>query len=83
MALSVIWTRHLPKKDKESFEKTVRGSVTALSRLKTILEEEYEAILKEEQSPSDFSDASWSHKQAFRNGEKSRLKKIKDLLILT
>lgn len=83
MALSVLWTRHLPKKDKETFEKTVRNSVTVLSRLKTILDEEYESILKEEQSSSDFSDASWSHKQAFRNGEKARLKKIKDLLILT
>jgi hypothetical protein len=28
----------------------------------------------------DFEDPSWSHKQAFRLGEKARIKKLRDLL---
>lgn len=48
-------------------------------RLKEILEEE-ERQLEAGITLKDFEDSSWSHKQAFRLGEKARIKKLKDLL---
>ncbi len=48
-------------------------------RLREILEEE-ERQLETAVGLKDFEDPSWSHKQAFRLGERARIKKLKDLL---
>jgi len=76
-----VWTKHLGKpEEKERFEKVLRNSTIVLSRLLEILEEEENLLDNQETSPSQFDNPSWAHKQAFRLGEKSRIKKLKDLL---
>jgi hypothetical protein len=78
--LSTAWTQHLSGKDKDDFEVIVRNSTLLLTRLKEIIEESERALHSQSHSVSDFSDPNWSHKQAFRNGELARLKKMKDLI---
>jgi hypothetical protein len=81
MALSLRWSQHLNnKKEKEDFEFLVKNNTVLLSRLKNILEEEEQTIFTSETKLDDFSDPNWSHKQAFRNGQLSVLRKLKLLL---
>lgn len=79
--MDIRWTAHLQDPERrEEFRKLLNNSTTVFSRLLQILEEEERNIERKENSPDDFSDPSWSHKQAFRNGDRSRLQRIKDLL---
>lgn len=81
MALPLPWVRHLKDPEsKENFERSVRGSTVALARLLSLLEEQEQTIHNQEASASDFEDPNWSHKQAFRNGQKNQLKELKKLL---
>jgi hypothetical protein len=84
VGISLQWVRHLRDQDsKDKLEQAIRGSVTALSRLLDLLEEQEQALNNQEASTSDFEDPNWSHKQAFRNGQKNQLKEIKKLLAFT
>lgn len=84
MGLPLPWVRHLKDQDsKNRLEQAVRGSVTALARLHDLLEEQELTLNNQEASISDFEDPNWSHKQAFRNGQKNQLKEIKKLLAFT
>lgn len=79
--LHTKWTSHLRTKDeKESLEKAIRHDTTVLSRLLDILEEMQADIDNAELSINDFDSPSWSHKAAFRLGNKAGLKKAIDLL---
>lgn len=77
--LSVQWTKNLRDSEKEEFQSTVRGSITALRRLKELLTEYEGAILANEFNEQDFT-GDWPYKAAFRNGQRSAYKKIKELL---
>ena len=79
--LSVVWTRHLKDESKkEEFEKTIRASTTMAYRLLDILKEEEDALDAKSCSIADFDNPNWALKQAFIMGEKSRIKKLRDLL---
>lgn len=79
--LSTAWTQNIQDpKDKADFEVIVRNSTRLLTRLKGIIEEQEKALHSQSFSLDDFRDPNWSHKQAYRNGELSRLKKMKDLI---
>lgn len=79
-SLSLAWTKHLTTpKERKDFESLVRNSTLVLSRMKAILQEELETQLKQETTTSDFEDPNWPYKQAFRNGTKASLHKLKDL----
>jgi len=79
--LHLTWTKHLKtKEERERFEKVLRGSSILITRLLQILEEEEQALSNIEVSSQEFDNPSWAYKQAFRLGEKSRIKKLKDLL---
>jgi hypothetical protein len=79
-ALNLVWTKHLNNPDdKEKLEQSIRASTTMAHRLREILEEE-ERQLDAAVTLKDFEDPSWSHKQAFRSGEKARIRKLKELL---
>lgn len=81
MALPSPWVRHLKDQGhKDKFEQSVRASVTALSRLYDLMEEEEEQISKQETSADDFTNTDWAFKQAFRNGRKTQIKELKQLL---
>lgn len=80
--LPTAWIRHLKDQSKkEEFEAVVRASSTALSRLYDLVTEKEADIYNHETSVAvDFNDPSWAFKQAFRNGQKSSLKEIRQLL---
>lgn len=83
MGLPSRWVSHLSNQDQDSkanFESAVRNSTTALYRLKDILLEDLDAIERVENSEKQFEDPNWSHKQAFWNGQRSRLHSILSLL---
>ena len=81
MNLSLEWTNHLKSEDeKERFESLVRNSTQVLSRLSDILLDREAAILKQEVLVADYDSPAWPYKQAHRNGARSELKKLKDLL---
>lgn len=80
-SLPVHWTKSIsdPKK-KVEMEAIIRNSVVALSRLYDLIEEKEITINNQEVSPLDFDSPSWSHKTAFRLGQKAALKEIRSLL---
>ena len=63
-------------------KKPVKKDLTRLSigDLKEYIEENERQLLSLNTSASDFEDPNWSHKQAFRNGQLSGLKKMKELI---
>ena len=79
---SIVWTKHLEGKDKENFLNILMNSTTVLNRLQTLLKEELDNLDNQECTVKDFEDPSWSHKQAFRNGERARIRKTLDLITL-
>lgn len=82
MGLPTVWIRHLPqgRLENKDFEAAVRNSTIALGRLREILQEEINSLDKSETSDSQFSDPNWSHKQAYRNGQRSKLRYILSIL---
>lgn len=78
--LSVLWTKNLPESDKADFQATVTGSISALRRLKQLVAEFEGEVSRLELTEADFTTTDWSHKAAFRNGQRSAYNKIKDLL---
>lgn len=83
MKLSLKWTSHLKdQKKKAEFEKTIIASVTMRERLLQILDEEEKQIDSSMCSTKGFENASWAYHQAYALGEKSRIKKLRDLLEL-
>lgn len=75
------WIRHLPnEEERANFKKTLLASRHVLRRLREILEEERTRLANQETSEKDFEDPNWSHKQAYRNGERKGLKYVEDLL---
>lgn len=80
---SVQWTKHLKTEGaKEDFRVLLGNSTALITRLRELMLEEINNIDNSEYLVSDFEDPSWSHKQAFRNGQKAALKKVVDLLTI-
>lgn len=78
--LSTAWTKHLKDQErKANLEGAIRNSTAALTRLRDLLLEE-EAALSNLQISQPDNDASWAFKQAHLSGERSRIRKILDLL---
>lgn len=75
-----IWTRHLPEDKKADFQSLVLNSTIVLERMRTILRDQFESTYVSEEAESDFDTPSWSHKQAFRNGERAGLRRALRLL---
>lgn len=74
------WFHHLPSEKQEEFKKLLTNSQTVFTRLLEILEDEERSMLREETTLKDFDNPNWALKQAFRNGDRSRLRRLKDLL---
>lgn len=77
-ALPVVWIKNTS--NKQEVEAAIRNSTTALSRLYDIVEEKEQVINSQELAVTDFDSPAWSHKTAYRLGQKAALKEIKDLL---
>lgn len=79
--LSLEWTKGIREADKkQAFEDAVRNSTTALGRLYDILSEREEELLRAECNVSDYDTPNWATRQAHRNGERSQIRKLRDLL---
>lgn len=79
--LSIDWTKHIKDDEaKRSFEQSIRGSTVALSRLRDLIRERLKIITSMETRISDYDTPSWSAKQAHRNGQRSALAELEQLL---
>lgn len=77
------WTSHLQDpKEKENFEKEIRGSRLILDRLHQIIVEQEQGLLQAEVSPKNYEIPNWDYKQAHSNGFRQCLgimKRLTDL----
>lgn len=82
MTLSLEWTSHFNSDGpaKEKFEQAIKASTTMKKRLTEILHKKINEIDSRECSEKDFEDPNWAEKQAFRNGRKTELKRLIQLL---
>ena len=79
--LPLVWVKHLAsKQEQKDFELLLRNSTQVLTRLTEIYEDLEAKIAASESSLDDFTSTDWSHKQAFRNGQKATLRELKQLL---
>lgn len=74
-----VWSRHLAKdpKAKLEFEDYVKNSTLLINRLQDILTSIEDSLEKNEISPDAFDNANWAYKQAYANGCKATIQKIK------
>ena len=76
-----VWTDNLKTEDeKERFEQALRNDTLVLGRLQEILDIKLTELESQETKFEDYKDPSWAYKQAHRNGYKSGLKFVEDLL---
>lgn len=78
--LSVEWFKGVDPSKRDTFEQAIRNSTVAMSRLYELVDEWEKEIDSAEAKIDDYDNPSWSHKQAHRNGDRSRLRKLRDLL---
>lgn len=79
-AIALEWVKSLPtEKERKDFEKVLRNSLLVLNRLYEILDERQRNLDNQEINPKDFDTPNWPYKQAYRSGQKSVLKDLKDL----
>ena len=84
MGIPVAWVKNLnDPTERDNFEKTLRSSKTALSRLIDLLDEKEAEINRQEATVDDFINTDWAFKQAFRNGQKSMVREIRQLMAFT
>jgi hypothetical protein len=80
--MKTIWFKDCKtEEDKQLVRDSVKNSV-ALKQLYSILEDELKVLDRREMTP-DYTNASWSHLQAHRNGDRQRLVQTMNLLDIT
>lgn len=78
--LSVEWFYGVEEKDRPDVEAAIRNSAVLLRQLNLIVERWDTEINSQEVKISDYDTPSWAARQAHRNGEKSRIRKLRDLI---
>lgn len=79
----MMWTKNLKTpEEKERFENSLKGSRLVLERLAQMLDEEEADIDRSEMNLDTYSTPNWAEKQAHKNGQRSMLRKIKNLISL-
>lgn len=74
------WTSHLSDpKEKEDFEKEIKGSKRVMERLKTIVEEQEAELNRAEINPKNYEIPNWDYRQAHNNGYRQCLHIMKRL----
>ncbi len=79
-SLSTEWFSGIAPDNKQRFEETLRNSGTIVRQLLVLVDKWEEELDSAESKTSDYDNPSWSAKQAHRNGDRSRLRKLRDLL---
>lgn len=79
--MKLIWFKDVlnDPKAKQDLELTIRNSTLVLGRLREILEDQLRELDRQEMTP-DYKEASWSHRQADRNGYRRHCKETIDLI---
>lgn len=74
-----VWTQHLRNKpeEKQQFEEYVKSSKLLINRLNDILDEFDKSLERSETSLEAFDNPNWAYKQAFMNGYRGCLQKLK------
>lgn len=79
----MMWTKNLKtEEEKKRFESSLQGSKIVLDRLSQMLSEEESEVNRSEMSVDVYDSGSWSHKQAHKNGQRSMIRKIQQLINL-
>ena len=78
--LSIEWFTGIPRERHEEFEKLIRNSTILLRQLTAILDKWEGELDAGESKATDYETPSWSHKQADRNGDRRRIKRLRELL---
>lgn len=77
------WTKNLStSEERERFQNSVLGSRPVLERLYELLDEEERDLDSSELKESVYDTPSWSALQAHKNGQRSMIRKIKQLINL-
>jgi len=77
------WTKNLDKdEDKKNFQNSILGSRPVLERLYELLDEEERDLDSSELKEAVYDSPSWSALQAHKNGQRSMIRKIKQLINL-
>ena len=72
-----LWTKNLRDPEEiEGFEKSLRNSYDVLDRLKEILKEIDDDLVRSELSVKAYETPSWSHLQAHKNGYRECIRDI-------
>ena len=74
------WFRHLKPEEQKDFKGAVLNSRTALDRLREIITDELRSLDNSETNDNQFEDPNWAFKQSYRNGQRSKLKSLLNLL---
>lgn len=74
-----VWTNHLRNnpEEKQKFEEYVKNSKLLINRLNDILTEFEKSVDRSEKTLDQFDDPNWAYRQAFMNGYKGCLSKLK------
>jgi hypothetical protein len=77
--LSLEWTKHLSKEDKEDFEAYIRNSTQIVERLRNILDSYELQTMDSQADEKSYDSPSWEYLQAHRNGKLEMIRRIKKL----
>lgn len=78
--LSLEWFKGVPSERKEGVEAAIRNSTTALMQLSNVVDAWENELNRSETVITDYDNPSWAARQAHRNGDRARLRKLRDLL---
>lgn len=80
MSISVEWFIDVPADKKQQIEAALRSSPVLVRQLNKLLDRWENELSAAESRISDYDTPSWGEKQAHRNGDRSRIRKLRDLL---
>lgn len=79
--MQLRWTSHLKKQEeKEEFLKHIKSNRSILERLSELLEQDLNQLEKDREDENNFTLPDWKTHQAFKLGERNRLRKILSLI---
>lgn len=77
--LSVEWFFGVPEDKKKLYEANIRSPQLLIAQVLRLCDRWEEELTSQESKQSDYDNASWAVKQAHRNGDRARIRKIREL----
>jgi hypothetical protein len=79
MSISLEWFKNVPQDKRKDYETIIRNSTIMARRLLELCDEWEEDLNRSESKITDYDSPSWGAKQAHRNGDRSRIRKLREL----